>query len=182
MTTTQEKKAPRDSIEKRLISVGVVLLVCGGGWWYTNPIRLHQKVQVEGVTVRVPFGWVARMPTQDDITQSVTLSRAYIPFLPPPGIRVSIGRGFWGGQTLTKETAERYQAVALGSFADSRYYSNQGLVDFSAGKYDSRCAEATALGGYQELSCCVVGTPLWVRFYGPGTVERAAQKILASLE
>jgi len=162
----------------------MVLLLGVCMWGYVNPIGVHRKVQMEGVTVPIPFGWVEQTAGSQARPKNslypysiavVNLRRASIPFR--PWISVSIAPEMPGGP-YTVDSARRQQA---GMYRDSAYYSNQRTFDLSSGKYHSVCAEATMRTGYQILTCAVVGTPLSLDFMGSKAVDAEAEKMLTSL-
>ena len=170
---------------KKWIRVGGMVLWGAGLWWYTNPIRWHQRVQVAGVTIPVPFGWVARItPSQVEPLEYVNLRRAYIPFR--PWVTGTVARGTRRGEPYTMESAREAQAGSAAEYGNSAYYSNPKTFDLSSGKYPSLCAEGTMPGkdkipGAQVLSCFVVGTPLRANFMSPKDVDGDAKRMLASL-
>jgi hypothetical protein len=173
--------------KRRIILVGIVLVLYLGMWWWGNPIRLHQKVQVAGVMVPVPFGWVAT-PSGAGAIEGYYLRHAYNPFRPSRSwVTASVSRGIWG-ESFAIESARRLQKAwfALES-GDSAHYSNTRMFDLSAGKYRSLCAEGTfrSIAGNpstQDMLCFVVGTPVTANFSGPQDVDGDAGRILASLE
>ena len=171
---------------KMWMRLGAGLLCVVGMWWYTNPIGLHRQVQVAGITVKVPFGWVAQAtPSRADFLDSSILRRAYIPFRPWES--ASVSRGIWGGP-FTMELARRVQQNKFAfESGDSAQYSNARTFELSAGKYRALCAEGTMRGiagntSAQDLWCFVVGTPLQASFRSPKDVDGDAARILASLE
>jgi hypothetical protein len=163
-------------VSVRLRNAGIALLLGVCTWWYGNPIGLHQKVQMAGVGVPVPFGWVLHTTaSQADPIDYVDLRRAFIPFR--PWIAVSIAREMPGGP-YTIDSARLQQATM---YQDAAYYSHLRTFDLSSGKYHSLCAEATMRGGAQILTCAVLGTPLSFNFMGSKAVDGDAERLLASL-
>ena len=178
--TESEKK-------RRIRLVGILLVLYVGMWWWGNPIRLHQKVQVAGVMVPVPFGWVAT-PSRAGGIEGYNLRHAYNPFQPTrPWVTASVSRGI-SGESFTMELARRLQQNQFAfDSRDSAHDSNPRIFDLSAGKYRSLCAEETLRGSAgnpsaQHVLCFVVGTPVMASFSGPKDVDGDAARILASLE
>lgn len=159
----------------RRTTAAIMLGACMCIWWYGNPIGLHRKVQVAGVTVAVPFGWVMRTTaSRADTIESVILRRVSVPFI--PWITVSIVEEMPGGHTIS---SARREQIAM--YQDAAYYSKQRVFDLNSGKYQSLCAQATLRSGALVLSCAVVGTPLRFDFMGSKAVDGDAEKMLASL-
>jgi hypothetical protein len=159
----------------------LVLSVCI--WWFFNPIHLHQKVQVAGVTVPVPFGWVAQIaPSQGGSISRVNLRRAFFPHI--PRVTATVSRGF-------PEPYTDYSAAQLleALYQDGAQYTNQQTFDINPDKYHSLCVEATRVGAVPGatyntrsagrithlLTCVVVGTPLIFDFWSPGAVDAEAE-------
>jgi len=166
------KKTASEALKRN----GIGLLVFACWWWYGNPIGLHREVQVAGVTVPVPFGWVLRTTAPQGNRIGIgSLRRAFVPFM--PWITVSIAPEMPGGP-YTTESAKRQQTTM---YQDAAYYSNRRTFELSSGKYHSLCTEATMRGGYQILTCAVVGTPLSFNFNGSKAVDGNAERLLASL-
>ena len=185
-----EMNKPRAAVSKRF---GIALVLCQlfyvCNWWLINPIRLHQKVQVAGVTVPVPFGWIAQITSsQADTVTYVNLRRAFIPFRPSPWIMVSFSRGSRGPYTIGSAQQQ------LAGMYQGPHYTSQRTFNLSSGKYHSLCKEAAFHGPVptpnnrggtpysdQVLTCVVVGTPLLFDFMSPGAVDADAEKMLTSL-
>ena len=173
-------------IRSRGIRICVALILFVGMWLYWNPIRLHQKVEIAGVTVPVPFGWVMSTTRSQMYADAyVNIRRVPIPFLPiRPWITVMISRGLRTGEPYTMDSARRAQAKFFNFYGNTAFYSNQRTFGLSAGKFPSLCAGATMhvqTGNSQMLSCFVVGTPLQFNFMGSQSVDYAAERMLASL-
>ena len=172
--------------EKNWTRVGIALVLYTGIWWWGNPVRLHQRVQVAGVMLPVPFGWTATPSAAGSIGEGFNLRRVYIPFR--PWVTGSISRGIWGG-SFTMESARRLQQAKFAfESGDSAHYSNSRMFDLSAGRYQSLCAEGTMVmpahagnTSAQHVLCFVVGTPLMATFSSPKDVDGDAARILASL-
>lgn len=171
--------------QKKWMRVGIVLVACASVLWYSNPIRLPQKVQLAGVTVQVPFGWVMQTtPSQVESVAYVGLRRAHVPWLPTrPSVTAMIS-GF--GKPYTMESARRAQAWSAALYSDSGHYSNPKTFDVTSGKYSSLCAEGTMprmdkTPDTHVLTCYVVDTPLLASFMGPKDVDGDAERILKSL-
>jgi hypothetical protein len=163
-------------VSVRLRNAGIALLLGACMWWYGNPIGLHQNVQVAGVGVPVPFGWVLHVPAPHaNSIASVQLRRAFIPFR--PWIMVGIAPTMPGGPYTINSARQAQTSV----YQDAAYYSNRRTFDFSSGKYHSLCTGATTRSGYQDLTCAVLGTPLSFDFSGSKAVDGDAERLLASL-
>jgi hypothetical protein len=167
----------------------MALVLCACVWWFLNPIRLHQKVQVAGVTLPVPFGWVAQItPSQAGSISRVNLHRAFLPYIPQMTATVSRG---------VREPYTDYSAAQLLEvlYQDGAHYTNQQTFDLNSDKYHSLCVEVTRIGPASGatysarsagrithlLTCVVVGTPLIFDFWSQGAVDDDAEKILGSL-
>ena len=170
--TTEEKKFTWVTI----LSIAYVV------WWgYSNPILLHQKVQVGGVTVAVPFGWVVSRNDRPLLYEATTLRRAFV-----PGWAWSTATIFLKAQPgpYTMESARGEQTRSVDRYQNPAWYSNARTFELGGGKYPSPCAGATMMKGPHAriLSCFVVGTPLQFQFMSPRPVDGDAARILASLE
>jgi hypothetical protein len=161
-------------------NAGIVLVAYMCMWWYTNPIGLHRKVQVAGITVPVPFGWVlSSAASRADPVEYVFIRRANIPFR--PWMSASFAKGLRGREVYTMESARRAQDGMNVMYEDTGYYSSPRAFELNSGKYTSLCAEATMHAGSHILTCAVVGTPLRFDFMGSKAVDGDAEKMLASL-
>lgn len=178
--------------EKKWIRVPIVLIVFlllyAGMWWQANPIRLHQTVQVEGVTVRVPFGWVLKtFPSRVAAVAYVNLRHATTPWMPGrTWVMATVSRGNGDGGPFTIETARRNQAGSAAGYEDSAHYSDARTFEVTSGKYPTLCAEGTmpargSTDSAKVLSCYVVGTPLQVSLMSTGDVDRDLKRVLSSL-
>jgi hypothetical protein len=171
--------------KRRWMQVAIVLVVGAGAWWYSNPIRLSQKMQLEGVTVPVPFGWVVQnIPSQTQSVPAMGLRRAYVPW---SRSWASVGISASGlEKPYTMESSRRAQVWTAAEYSDTTHYSNQRTFDVTSGKYPSLCAGGTMhvdgkTSGPQFLTCYIVGTPLMAIFRSSKDVDRDAERVLNSL-
>lgn len=183
---------PVTTFEKKWIRLAIVLIasliVYVGLWWRANPIGLHRQVQVAGITVKVPFGWVENtMSSRVEAAAYLSLRRAYVPWMSErPWMSGMIDGGTRRGEPYTVESARKAQAWFAALYGDRTQYSNSRTFELSSRKYSSLCAEGTmhdrdGIQGAQVLNCFVVGTPLMASFMSPQDVDGDAERILSSL-
>jgi hypothetical protein len=159
---------------ERLILV-VVVLTAVGYVLHGNPIRFHQTVRVDGLTMQLPVFWT---PVKD----------------PGEGMLIALRRE-WGAGTVdvmdrtvfgkkkqpwTMNEARHEQAGLVALQAKDGRFSNPRFLDLNAGRFPAACEEAT-VNGDEALTCYIVGTPLQFSYLGSRKYEPAARRMLASL-
>lgn len=162
------------------VLVVVVVLVVAGYELAHNPIRLHQVVEADGLTMQVPAWWT---PVTDSDKQA------------EKGILVALRREWAFSGTVTvmdRKTvdpenkpwsmngARRQQVDIVAVQKHDGHFSDPQFLDLKAGEHRAACEEART-AGKQALICYVVGTPLEFTYLGSARYEGAARGILASL-
>jgi hypothetical protein len=163
-------------LEKAIYLI-VVLIVVGEALVH-NPIRFHQTVTVDGLTMDVPVLWTpVKNPTggagvvaalRREWARSGTVDVADRAAVNPTG-------GPW-----TEQTAERQREFINAIQQKDPRFSNTRFMDLPAGRFHAVCGEAD-FSGNQALTCYVVGTQLQFSYLGSSSGEADAKKILASL-
>jgi hypothetical protein len=162
---------------EKAIYILVILIVVGEALIH-NPIRFHQTVTMDGVTMDVPVLWT---PVKDpsggagvvaalrrEWARSGTVDVTDRAIVNPTG-------GPW-----TEQTAERQREFINAIQQKDQRFSNTRFMELPAGRFHAICGEAN-FSGNQALTCYVVGTRLQFSYLGSSTREADAEKMLASL-
>jgi len=153
----------------------VVVLAAVGYLLFKNPIRFHQTVQVNGLTMEVPALWT---PVKDPGEGMViALRREW-----GAGTADVMDRTLFGKkqQPWTTNEARHEQAGLVALQAKDGRFTNPRFLDLNAGRFTAACEEATVEGN-EALTCYIVGTTLQFSYLGSRRSEPAARRMLASL-
>ena len=152
----------------------VVFAVCVIWMFVLNPIRFNQAVHAGGLTMRVPVLW--KPMKSPGAGMPIVLVREWQPFVPSGAVTVMDLTGD------NSKTGREAQADVAGMPQRDSGFSNARTLDLKAGDRTAACVESTLNGSYHSLICYIVGTPLQFTFGGSRFSERAAERMLASLQ
>ena len=154
----------------------VVVLAAVGYLLFKNPIRFHQTVQVNGLTMQIPVLWTPVKYPGEGMLVAVRREWAQ------SGTVDLMDRTVFGkkeGPWLMNE-ARHEQAGLVALQAKDGRFTNPRFLDLNAGKFTAACEEATVEGN-EALTCYIVGTTLQFSYLGSRRYEPAARRMLASL-
>lgn len=156
--------------------LAIVLLIAVGYVLHSNPIRFHQTVRVDGLTMRVPVLWTQVKDPGEGML--VALRREWGSGTVDVMDRTVFGRK---QQPWTMGEARHEQAGLVALQAKDGRFSNPRFLDLDAGRFTAACEEASVEDN-EALTCYVVGTQLQFSYLGSRKHEPAARRMLASLK